>query len=178
MLAFMARLPHGRLALGVLLALAAVLVSVAVSGRSATTSVKLIVVGFDTNESGAFAIIQLTNSGPRSIGYGGHLDGRPWYHYAFDTPMGRSNYFLSGVPSDFRWDFLEPRRGVDFTVPRGSYRIGVSYMEKTAASDRVSRIWDAAPLWVRRVLGPVVRCLERERFVYTSPLSGRSENGS
>jgi hypothetical protein len=166
-----------------LLALAAVALFLAALGTARVTSAKLVIVGFGTNETGAFAVIQLTNAGPRSIAYWGYKPNQPRYIYRFDTPAGPSNYFAFPDPNGSQLYVLRPRQSVDFkaqTMKPGAYRIELAYTPRSSL-DRLDRLrdWlqDNSPE-LRWVVSWIRIPGSGHLSVYTAPLNGRPENGS
>src|ERR1700690_249407 len=149
----MRALPSRRIVLGAFLALVAAGLFWALLGRATATSVKLLVVGYGTNEVGAFAIVRLTNTGPRSIAYLGEEANQPYYSYSFDTPAGATNYlpFSDARPEKH---VLGARKSVEFKaqmMARCPYRITLWY-GLTSPLDRLDNVdWNIPPRWVRWV---------------------------
>jgi hypothetical protein len=175
----MRALPYRRLAFGVLLAVAAVAWFLALLGTGRVTSVKLLVVGFGTNQIGTFAVIRVTNAGPHSIAYWGYQTDQPWYCYEFDTPAGPTNYcpFLDHKGSQKY--VLAARESAEFkaqTMAHGPYRITLQYVP-TSLMDRLDGVdWSIPPRWVAWVANRLPR--PGHRPVSTPPLNERPANES
>jgi len=67
------------------------------SVKPKSESVSLKVIGFGTNESEVYAVIQLTNAGPYSIEYLGYETNHPWFSYHFQTTAGPTNECIFGA---------------------------------------------------------------------------------
>jgi hypothetical protein len=163
----------------VLLAVAAVAWFLALLGTGRVTSVKLLVVGFGTNQNGTFAVIQMTNAGPHSIAYWGYQADQPRYCYEFDTPPGPTNCCPFLDPNGSQKYVLGARRSVEFkaqTMAHGPYRITLQHV-LTSPVDRLDSVdWTVPPRWVAWVAKRLPR--PGHRPVSTPPLNERRANGS
>ena len=84
-------------------------------GKSTTAGLK--VLGFGTNQSGAFVLVQLSNAGPNTITYWGTAPNQP--RIIVSLGMGSvilpiSGFALSFNPRSFE---LKPGHSIDFEVP-------------------------------------------------------------
>ncbi len=89
-----------------------------------STSTRLKVMGFATNQIRAFVILQLTNAGPRTITYWGYETNEVKYKFRFPTPDG---HVTAGSGNDWSgggtfWSHslkgfeLRPHESIDFPV--------------------------------------------------------------